>query len=173
MAATVGFYKSKGGLPSDGVLSVSVPGAVAGAELAAKTYGTKTLAEVLAPAAELADRGFPVTESLAGALRSSREKLSPSSRKIWFKVTARDGTVWSRILRTLRIGEGSAAFYQAPSRRSSRLRAGGLIDEKDLAGIRATRTNPSRSLTRAWTSTSVHPTRRASSCCRPSTSSRG
>ena len=41
MAATVDFYKGKGGLPGDGILSVSVPGAVAGAELAAKTYGTQ------------------------------------------------------------------------------------------------------------------------------------
>lgn len=69
MAATVDFYKSKGGLPGDGILSVSVPGSVAGAELAAKTYGTRPLAEVLAPAIELADRGFPISESLAGAIR--------------------------------------------------------------------------------------------------------
>ena len=50
MAATVDFYKGKGGLPGDGILSVSVPASVAGAELAAKTYGTKPLAELLAPA---------------------------------------------------------------------------------------------------------------------------
>src|SRR5918999_3065923 len=68
MAATVDFYKAKGGLPSEGPLSVSVPGAVGAVELAAKTYGTKPLSELLAPAAELAERGFPVTQSLAGAL---------------------------------------------------------------------------------------------------------
>ena len=50
MAATVDFYKGKGGLPQDGILSVSVPGAVAGAEFAAKTYGTKPMAELMAPA---------------------------------------------------------------------------------------------------------------------------
>ena len=85
MAATVDFYKGKGGLPQDGILSVSVPGAVAGAELAARTYGTKSMAELMAPAVELADRGFPVTESLAGAIRSSREKMSPSAKAIWFR----------------------------------------------------------------------------------------
>jgi gamma-glutamyltranspeptidase / glutathione hydrolase len=37
MAATVDFYKSKGGLPSDGPLSVSVPGAVGAVEHAART----------------------------------------------------------------------------------------------------------------------------------------
>src|SRR5688500_15154269 len=72
MAATVDFYKGKGGLPNDGILSVSVPAAVAGAELAAKTYGTKPLAELLAPAAELAERGFPITEALASAIRKDR-----------------------------------------------------------------------------------------------------
>ena len=45
-------------------VSVSVPGAVAGAELAAKTYGTRPLSELMAPAVELADKGFPITEAL-------------------------------------------------------------------------------------------------------------
>ena len=59
MAATVDFYKGKGGMPDEGPLSVSVPGAVGAVELAARTYGTRPLAEVLAPAADLAERGFP------------------------------------------------------------------------------------------------------------------
>src|SRR5579864_7326971 len=59
LAATIDFYKSKGGIPENGPLSVSVPGAVGGAELAVRKYGTKSLAEVLAPAADLAGQGFP------------------------------------------------------------------------------------------------------------------
>ena len=85
MAATVDFYKNKGGIPDAGIFSVSVPGAVAGAELAAKTYGTRPLSELLAPAIELADRGFPITESLAGAIRSNRDKFSPSAKEIWYR----------------------------------------------------------------------------------------
>ena len=85
MAANVDFYKGKGGIPSDGILSVTVPGAVAGAELAAKTYGTRPLSELMAPAVELAERGFPVTESLAGAIKSSGNKLSPSAKEIWYR----------------------------------------------------------------------------------------
>jgi gamma-glutamyltranspeptidase / glutathione hydrolase len=153
MAATVDFYKSKGGLPSDGVLSVSVPGAVAGAELATKRYGSKPLAEVLAPAAELAERGFPVTESLAGAIRSSREKLSPSSRKIWFKgdqpLELGDRVIQTDLAATLReIGaRGSAAFYEGPiaEKFAAYMKAqGGLIDQKDLAAIRANEDAPIR-----------------------------
>ena len=49
--ATAEFYKSKGGMPDEGALSVSVPGAVGAVELAAKTYGTKPLSEIFAPAA--------------------------------------------------------------------------------------------------------------------------
>src|SRR5580765_9110842 len=39
-AATIGFYKSRGGIPDEGPLSSSVPGAVGGAAYAVKTYGT-------------------------------------------------------------------------------------------------------------------------------------
>src|SRR5580765_2154441 len=86
-AATIDYYKSKGGIPDEGPLSISVPGAVGGAAYAVKTYGTKPLANVLAPAIEIAEGGFPVSEALANGLRSSRAKLAkfPSSRKIWFK----------------------------------------------------------------------------------------
>src|SRR5262245_62357147 len=84
-AATTDFYRSKGGIPDAGILSVSVPGAVAGAELAAKTYGTKPLSDLFAPAAELAEKGFPISEALAGAISGAKDRLSPSAKKIWFK----------------------------------------------------------------------------------------
>ena len=38
---TVDFYKRKGGIPDQGILSVTVPGAVVRTELAAKTCGTR------------------------------------------------------------------------------------------------------------------------------------
>ena len=146
IAATVDFYKGKGGLPSDGILSVSVPGAVAGAELAAKTYGTRPLAELMAPAAELAEKGFPITEALASAIRNSGNKFSPSAKKIWYSGTTPlgfgDRVVQKDLANTLReIGaRGSAAFYQGPigEKFAAYMKAqGGLIDLKDLAAIRA------------------------------------
>jgi gamma-glutamyltranspeptidase/glutathione hydrolase len=153
MAATVDFYKAKGGLPDAGVLSVSVPGAVAGAELAARAYGTRPLAELLAPAAELAERGYPVTESVAGAIAASKDKLSASSRKVWFKgdrpLEMGDRVVQKDLGATLReIGaQGSAAFYQGAvaGKFAAYMKAqGGLIDHKDLAGIRANEDAPLR-----------------------------
>jgi gamma-glutamyltranspeptidase / glutathione hydrolase len=153
MAATVDFYKSKGGLPDAGVLSVSVPGAVAGAELAARNYGTKPLSELLAPAVELAERGFPISESLAGAIRSSGKKLSPSAREIWYRgdtpLGFGDRVVQKDLAATLRaIGaRGSAAFYQGPIAEAfaAYMKAeGGLITPQDLAAFAANEDAPIR-----------------------------
>src|SRR6185503_7373520 len=71
-AATIEYYKSKGGIPDEGPLSISVPGAVGGAAYAVKKYGTKPLGDVLAPAIEIAAGGFPISEALANGLRSGK-----------------------------------------------------------------------------------------------------
>src|SRR5437899_10123415 len=86
-AATIEFYKSKGGIPDEGPLSISVPGAVGGAAYAVQKYGTKPLADVLAPAIEIAEGGFPISDALARGLQGARAKLTkhPSTTKIWFK----------------------------------------------------------------------------------------
>src|SRR5947208_5672901 len=86
-AATIEFYKSKGGIPDEGPLSISVPGAVGGAAYAVQRYGTKPLADVFAPAIEIAEQGFPVTAALAQGLATGKDKLSkyPSTTKVWFK----------------------------------------------------------------------------------------
>src|SRR5216117_1029883 len=86
-AATIEFYKSKGGIPDEGPLSISVPGAVGGAAYAVQKYGTKPLADVLAPAVEIAEQGFPITAALAQGLAGSREKLAkfPSTTKVWYR----------------------------------------------------------------------------------------
>jgi gamma-glutamyltranspeptidase/glutathione hydrolase len=153
MAATVDFYKSKGGLPNDGPLSVSVPGAVGAVELAAKTYGTRPLSEIFAAGADLAEKGFPISEALANALRSSRDKLAqaPSSRRIWFNgdrpLEMGERVVQRDLAGTLReIGaKGSAAFYQgsiAQKTAAYMKSVGGLVDEKDLASYKAFEDTP-------------------------------
>jgi gamma-glutamyltranspeptidase/glutathione hydrolase len=142
-AATIDFYKSNGGLPDSGPLSISVPGAVGGAAMALKKYGTKPLGEVLAPAIEIAEQGFPITESLARGLSSSRDKLAkwPSTTKIWFKdgkpLQTGDVLVNAALGRTLRTiaALGPDAFYRGDIARTTAgyLKAsGGLITEADL-----------------------------------------
>jgi gamma-glutamyltranspeptidase/glutathione hydrolase len=148
MAATIDFYKSKGGIPSDGPLSVEVPGAVGGATLAVRTYGTKPLGEVVAPAIELAERGYPVSDRLGGSLQSGREKLGKfeSTKKIWFRdgkpLEGGDRVVNPDIARTFRaIAErGAEGFYRGPVAKATAdyLKAhGGIITEADLASFRA------------------------------------
>src|SRR5947207_8126937 len=143
-AATIDFYKPKGGIPEDGPLSISVPGAVGGAALAVQKYGTRPLAEVLAPAIEIAEQGFPITSALAQGLKSSRDKLAkfPSTTKIWFRdgkpLAMGDVLVNRDLARTLRqiAAQGPDVFYRGDLARNtaSFLKAsGGIIAAEDLA----------------------------------------
>lgn len=52
-------------MPSEGVHTVTVPGAVEGWAKLLERYGTMKLAQVLRPAIEYAERGFPVTDVIA------------------------------------------------------------------------------------------------------------
>lgn len=143
-AATIDFYKSKGGIPDEGPLSISVPGAVGGAAYTVQKYGTKPLTEILAPAIEIAEGGFPITEALARGLAGSRAKLAkyPSSTKIWFKddQPLRMGDIvrnpdLARTLRTIAV-QGADPFYRGSIAKNTAafLKAnGGIISESDLA----------------------------------------
>ena len=143
-AATIDFYKSKGGIPDEGPLSIAVPGAVGGAAYAVKTYGTKPLADVLAPAIEIADGGFPVSEALASSIESAKAKIAkyPSTTKIWFKdgkpLAMGDIVRNPDLARTLRTiaALGPDAFYRGDIAKNTAafLKAnGGIIGEADLA----------------------------------------
>jgi gamma-glutamyltranspeptidase/glutathione hydrolase len=142
-AATIDFYTSKGGIPDSGPLSISVPGAVGGAALAVKKYGTKPLGDILAPAIEIAEQGFPITESLARGLSGSTAKLAkwPSTTKIWFKdgkpLQTGDVVVNPALARTLRTiaAQGADPFYRGDIAKTTAayLKAnGGIVTEADL-----------------------------------------
>jgi gamma-glutamyltranspeptidase / glutathione hydrolase len=79
---TPAFLRSKGAqwMPSSGIHSVTVPGAVAGWDALLSRFGKKTFADVLAPVIAYAKAGFPVTEifgddwdGTAGYLSRNRE----------------------------------------------------------------------------------------------------
>lgn len=143
-AATIDFYKSKGGIPDDGALTVQVPGAVGGAAMTLQKYGTKPLSEVLAPAIEVAEQGYPITEGLARGLEGAKAKLGkfPSTTKIWFKdgKPLQMGDVLKnpdlgKTLRTI-AQQGPDGYYKGPVAKAiaDSMRAnGGLITEADLA----------------------------------------
>ncbi len=67
--------------------AVGVPGSVAGLVRALKDFGTLSLAEVLEPAIELAEKGFIVSSVLAEQLNIHRSHLGrwPGTKEIFFK----------------------------------------------------------------------------------------
>jgi gamma-glutamyltranspeptidase/glutathione hydrolase len=153
MAATIDFYRAKGGIPSDGPLSVSVPGALGAAEMAVNQFGRKKLSEVLAPAVEIAEQGFPVTEHLSNSLENNREKLArfSATTRIWFRggqpLRMGDRVIQKDLAETLRqVGSGgSAAFYQGRIARATvkTLEAqGGILAETDLSRFQAHEDKP-------------------------------
>ena len=72
-------------MPQRGIYSVTVPGVVAGWDAMRTKFGTKPFSELLAPAIDYADRGFPVTEVVAaGWARSARmHGEHPNSKKTY------------------------------------------------------------------------------------------
>lgn len=152
-AATIDYYQAHGGMPDDSGLSITVPGAVGGAALALKNYGTKTMADVLAPAIEVAEQGYPITEGLARGLQGAKAKLGkhPSSTQIWFRDGAplQMGDVVKNpdLAKTLRAiaAQGAAGFYTGPVAKAlvAGMRAyGGIITEEDLAAYQAFEDSP-------------------------------
>jgi len=62
-------------IPTEGPLSWSVPGCVSGWETLRARFGTKPLAELLAPAIDAAENGAPVPEIIAGYWRTAAPSL--------------------------------------------------------------------------------------------------
>jgi len=87
--ATIEWYKSAGfdSIPMDGALSSVVPGAFDAWCAALDAFGRKSLNEVLEPAIDLANDGFPVSEDFVSVIKANEERLVSfeSSRKLYFK----------------------------------------------------------------------------------------
>src|SRR5215468_4787577 len=70
----------------EGWRSSGVPGTVRGFEMAVSKYGKRSWADNMAPAVELASKGFPVSYALAESLKGSRNlAASPESKRIFQK----------------------------------------------------------------------------------------
>ena len=86
--ATIDWYRKNlnNTLPqSDTLLSGTVPGVVDAWYLLLDKWGTMALAQVLQPAIEIAESGFPIGERMATAIATSRKlKKYPSSVKVYF-----------------------------------------------------------------------------------------
>ncbi len=134
-------------MPSDGIVSVTVPGALRGWETLLERFGTKPLKELLEPAIGYAERGFPVMEITSRRWQRSEEKLRrhPATAQTYLLEgrAPRPGEPFRNpsLARTLRAiaHEGVDAFYegeiaQALVRESERL--GGWLSLDDLVAFR-------------------------------------
>lgn len=121
-----GWPATVGNANTVGHRSVAVPGTVAGLALALERYGTRSLAEVLAPAIEIAENGIPVTWHTTLTIARDLANLSryPATRETFLDVLGnapltieqRNPTVirQSDLARTLRsiADEGARSFYE-------------------------------------------------------------
>jgi gamma-glutamyltranspeptidase/glutathione hydrolase len=62
-------------LSQNGPLASGIPGSVAVYEYATKHFGKRTLRDVIEPAAEVAEKGFPIDRRFAAKLRESAKQL--------------------------------------------------------------------------------------------------
>jgi gamma-glutamyltranspeptidase/glutathione hydrolase len=141
-----------------GPLAVGTPGLVAGLALTLERYGSKSLAEVLAPAIRLAERGFAIGPGHARLLERMRgyglPERFPETGRIQFPpagTPAEPGwrLVQEDLARTLRriAREGPDAFYRgaiAEAIAADMKRRGGLVTREDLAGYRPKLRKPVR-----------------------------
>ena len=145
-----------------GYLASGVPGTVRGLELASRKYGRKPWAEMVAPAVELAGKGFPVSWGLAHALESSRRKLArfPDSERIFLRggklYQPGDIIVQPELARTLeRIARGGANdFYEGETAHllAAAMEAhGGLISREDLKGYKVAEDQPLQGAYKGYT----------------------
>lgn len=177
------------GMPSGGILPVTVPGAVWGWEAVLKRFGTLTFKEVLEAAAEYAQKGFPVSERIATdwtlpnalPLKGCCRELDPDSVKVWYVDghAPLPGRVFRNpdLARTFQLlqAQGADAFYKGEIARAivAKSRAlGGTMTLEDLAGYHGEWVEPARSHYHGYEVLELPPPSRPGPQRRCSTSSR-
>jgi gamma-glutamyltranspeptidase/glutathione hydrolase len=148
-------------MPLGGILPVTVPGAAWGWQAVLKRFGKLTFKEVLEPAAEYAEKGYPVSERIAHdwqlpnalPLEKCCTDPDPDSIKTWY-VNGRPpqaGQIFKNadLAKTLRLlqAKGADVFYtgeiaQAIVAKSRAL--GGTMTLEDLANYKGEWVEPAR-----------------------------
>jgi gamma-glutamyltranspeptidase/glutathione hydrolase len=136
----------------EGWRSSGVPGTVRGFEMALTKYGKRKWAENMAPAVELASKGFPVSYALAESLKGSRSLArSPESTRIFQKSGAffdvGETLVQPELGQTLeRISKsGPSEFYEGETAKrfaDEMSKHGGLVSLADLKSYQAIERTP-------------------------------
>jgi gamma-glutamyltranspeptidase/glutathione hydrolase len=138
------------GMPIHGILPVTVPGAVWGWQEVLRRFGTLTFKQVLEPAVQYAQHGFPVSERIANdwhlpdalPLRGCCTEPDPDSIRTWYLhgESPKPGTIFtnSDLARTFRLlqAHGADAFYKGVIAKAIVAKStalGGTMTLEDLA----------------------------------------
>ncbi len=138
-----------------GLRSAGVPGTVAGLSLARDKFGTMKLADLIAPAQKLAEKGFKLgsRQALTVAWNWNKLKHDPAASAIWGrnKKALVEGDVVKQkdLAHTLALiaEQGPKAFYEgsiAQAIDAAMQKGGGYVLAKDLADYRAKLRKPLR-----------------------------
>lgn len=141
--------------------AVGVPGTVKGMEHALKRWGTMPLAQVVAPAANLAERGFPVSETLAKVLVQEKKNMGkwPATQAIFWKdgepLKAGDPLVQKDLAASMRLigTQGAGAFYEGSIAQKIAFEMApypGAITAADLRGYNVVEREPTRGTYRGF-----------------------
>jgi gamma-glutamyltranspeptidase/glutathione hydrolase len=163
-ALTAQYLLAKGmkTMPQRGIHSVTVPGAVDGWDKLLKRFGTKTFADVLAPAVKYAETGFPVGEVVSVYWRDSDTLINKdaATAKLYLpggrapasgEVFKNPDLAWTyRQIST----SGRDAFYTgAVSKKilATMTTHGGTMKAPDLAEYKSEWVDPISTTYRGWT----------------------
>ena len=144
-AATPDVFRAKGYtvMPETGLLTATVPGAIAGWQAALEKYGSMSLDRLLPKAIDYAQNGFPVYAELQGAIgdRLTFLKQSPAAAETFFRngqlPEVGQRLIQPRLAESLKIlaDRGPDAFYRGPLGEALIALCesdGGLIGPQDL-----------------------------------------
>jgi gamma-glutamyltranspeptidase / glutathione hydrolase len=152
----------RSGMPAHGILTVTVPGSAWGWDEVLRRFGKLTFKEVLAPAVDYAQNGFPISQRIAAdwrlptalPLRNCCRELDPDSVAAWY-VNGKPpvaGQVFRNpdLAKTLRLMQehGRDAFYKGEVARAIVAKStalGGTMTLDDLANYKGEWVTPAES----------------------------
>jgi gamma-glutamyltranspeptidase/glutathione hydrolase len=149
-------------MPQTGINSVTVPGAVAGWSMLSARFGCLSLGDVLSPAIQIAEEGFPVPEITAAEWQGGEPLLRGDDGAARVYLPGGQAPAVGQIFRNadlattyrLLASEGRDGFYQGSIARqiaSCSEKNGGLLSVEDLATYEAEWVAPLRTTYRGWT----------------------
>jgi gamma-glutamyltranspeptidase / glutathione hydrolase len=148
-------------MPSSGIHSVTVPGAVAGWAALAKRFGRRPFRDTLAAAIHHARDGFPVAQVTASLWQEAWQRLGEDADAAVFLVdgrTPRAGETFRNpdLARTLEriVEHGRAGFYDGETAAAIIAASdarGGALARSDLAELDAEWVEPITTVYRGWT----------------------